>query len=67
MKEDLLNQKAAIDYACEFPMATGRQVELASEHAMDRRAINMARKRQMEKEDDYDLNKIIETKKNIIF
>ena len=50
--------------ACENPMATGKQVEIASLHAMDRHAINVARKRKMGKEDDYDLKKIIEAKKH---
>ena len=51
-KEKLIKEKAAIDYACEHPMETGKQAEKASKNAMDRRAINMARKRKMEKEED---------------
>ena len=35
-KEDLLNKKTAVDMASQFPMATGKQVEIASRHAMDR-------------------------------
>ena len=64
LKDKLIKQQAAIDYACEHPMETGKQAEKASKHAMDRRAINMARKRKMEKEDDYSLDKIIESKKH---
>ena len=53
MKKTLLDKDAAVDYACQHPTETGREVETASKHAMTKFAIDMARKRKMEK-DDYD-------------
>ena len=57
MKEELIKQEAAIEVACALPKATGREVALASKHAMTPRAVNVARKRKMEKRDDYSLEK----------
>ena len=66
MKKKLLDKDAAVDYACQHPTETGREVEIASKRAMTRFAIAMARKRKMEKQDDYDLKKS-SVRKNSIF
>ena len=50
MKEDLIAQEAAIEMACDFPKTSGREVAIASKHAMTPRAINMARKTKNGKE-----------------
>lgn len=64
MKKTLLDKDAAVDYACQHPTETGSQVEIASKHSMSKFAIDMARKRKMQKEEDYDLNNIIDSKKH---
>ena len=49
LKEKPVKEEAAIDSTCDRQMATGMQVQKASENAMHRPAINMERKRKMEK------------------
>ena len=66
MKEELIKQEAAIEVACALPKATGREIALASKHAMTPRAVNMARKRKTEKRDDFSLEKIISKKHHLL-
>ena len=66
LKEELAEKEKAVNFAVAHPDVTGREVDDASKQAMPREAIDMARKRKMEKEDDYTLEKIIASK-NIIF
>ena len=58
-KEKLLGEKAAIVFAVENPQETGGDVEKASDQALDRRNINMNKKRIMEENGDYTLQNII--------
>ena len=53
LEKRLLRQETAVAFAVENPTVSGSVVERASENALDKRAITMARKRKMEKEDDY--------------
>ena len=63
LKEKLLKQETAITMAVEHPDVSGRVIQNASDNALDKRAITMARKRKMEK-DDHSLQKITESKKH---
>ena len=62
----LVKQERAIAFACEHPDATGREVEKKFKNVMTRFAIDVARKRKMERDDDYDFGNIIRSKKHHI-
>ena len=66
MRVDLLNKETAVTYACDHPMMSGREVEKESDYKMSRSAIDMARKRRLEKDDDYSQDNIIRFKKHHI-
>ena len=61
-KKELIKEEKANEHASEHPDATGKQVEKKFKKAMTRFAIDMARKRKMEKDDDYNLKNIILSK-----
>ena len=61
-----MKEEKVISFACEHPDAPGRRVEKKFKKVMTRYNIDMARKRKMEKDDDYNLKNII-LSKNITF
>ena len=64
LKEELAEKEKAVNFAVAHPDVTGREIEDASKNAMTREAIDMARKRKMEKRNDYPLEIIIASKKH---
>ena len=64
LKDELTKKENAVDFAVEHPDVTGREIEKASDRIMTREAIDMARKRKMEKRDIYTLDNIIAGKKH---
>ena len=58
-KRELLDKETAVTYAVDHPMMSGREIEIECGFKMSREAIDMARKRKMEGDDDYTLENII--------
>ena len=54
-RDQLLNEKEALVYAIENPKESGRQVAMASNHALSPNAVRTDRKRVMENDDGYTL------------
>ena len=64
LKKSLLEEEFAINFACDNLNMSGKDVEKECKFKMTRSAIDMARKRKIEKEGDYTLESIIASKKH---
>ena len=64
-KRELLEKETAVTYAVDHPMMSDREVEIECGFKMSREAIDMARKRKMQSDDDYTLENIITQKASL--